>query len=60
MRVDSDVVTNLIPKADKAAVDLSDTRRNILTTMFDSQLPEVDTRVSSSSSRPWGPQPLRW
>jgi len=42
VRVDSDVVTNLIPKADKAAVDLSDTRRNILTTMFDSQLPEVD------------------
>ena len=42
VRVDSDVITNLIPKADKAQVDLTATRRNILTTLFKSQIPEVE------------------
>ena len=42
VRVDSDVITNLIPKADKAQVDLSATRRNILTTLFKSQIPQVE------------------
>lgn len=42
VRVDSDVITNLIPKADKAQVDLTATRRNILTALFKSQIPEVE------------------
>lgn len=42
VRVDSDVITNLIPKADKAQVDLTATRRNILITLFKSQIPEVE------------------
>lgn len=42
VRVDSDVITNLIPKADKAQVALTATRRNILTTLFKSQIPEVE------------------
>ena len=42
VRVDSDVITNLIPKADKVQVDLTATRRNILTTLFKSQIPEVE------------------
>ncbi len=41
VRVDSDVVDNLIPKADRKAVSLTDIERNILTTLFHSQVPEV-------------------
>jgi len=40
VRVDSDILDNLIPKADKKQVDLTSTSRNILTTMFQSQLPK--------------------
>lgn len=42
VRVDSDVVDNLIPKADKKSVDLSAVQRDILTTIFSSQLPKVE------------------
>ncbi|MCM1449509.1 MAG: molecular chaperone HtpG [Clostridiales bacterium] len=39
VRVDSDIIDNLIPKADRKSVDLTSTGRNILTSMFQSQLP---------------------
>lgn len=42
VRVDSDVIDNLIPKADRKVVDLSAVDRDILTTLFSSQLPKVD------------------
>lgn len=42
VRVDSDVVENLIPKADKKSADLSTEQRDILTTLFNSQLPKVE------------------
>lgn len=42
VRVDSDVVDNLIPKADRKSVDLSAVQRDILTTLFNSQLPKVE------------------
>ncbi len=42
VRVDSDVIDNLIRKNDRKDVDLSALQRNILTTMFRSQTPEVD------------------
>lgn len=41
VRVDSDVIDNLIPKSDRKTVDLSATQRDILTTLFNSQLPKV-------------------
>ncbi len=41
VRVDSDIIDNLVMKEDKKAVNLSATGRNILTTMFQSQLPAV-------------------
>lgn len=42
VRVDSDIVDNLIPKADRATVDLSGRQRDMLTEMFRTQLPKVD------------------
>ena len=42
VRVDSDVIDNLIVKNDKKQAQLTDTRRNILTTMFQRQLPKDD------------------
>ena len=42
VRVDSDVVDNLIRKNDGKAVDLTDLQRNILTTEFRSQIPTVE------------------
>ena len=42
VRVDSDVIDNLIPKSDRKAVDLSAVQRDILTALFNSQLPKVD------------------
>lgn len=41
-RVDSDVIDNLIRKNDRKEVDLTQMQRDILTTAFRSQLPEVD------------------
>ncbi|MDE6153619.1 MAG: molecular chaperone HtpG [Muribaculaceae bacterium] len=40
VRVDSDIIDNLIQKSEKKQVDLTATARNILTTMFQSQLPK--------------------
>ncbi|MCM1519180.1 MAG: molecular chaperone HtpG [Lachnoclostridium sp.] len=42
VRVDSDVVDNLIPKADKKASNLSGEQISLLTTLFHSRLPKVD------------------
>lgn len=42
VRVDSDVVDNLIAKDDKKAVELSSVQRDILTNMFRSQLPKIE------------------
>ncbi len=42
VRVDSDVIDNLIAKEDKKSVLLTPTQRNILTTIFRSQTPKVD------------------
>lgn len=40
VRVDSDVIDNLIPKTDRKSVELSATERNMYSTMFQSQLPK--------------------
>ena len=42
VRVDSDTLDNLIQKADRQQVNLSEAQRDILTTIFNSQLPKVD------------------
>lgn len=42
VRVDSDVIDNLILKEDKRNVTLTDTQRTVLTTVFSSQIPQVD------------------
>lgn len=42
VRVDSDVIDNLIRKESKKDVDLTPLQRNILTTVFRSQTPQVD------------------
>ena len=55
VRVDSDVVDNLIRKETGRTVDLSVTQRNILTTLFSSQVPEVEKAmfvVSFEALRP--------
>lgn len=41
VRVDSDVIDNLIRKDDRKAADLTPLQRDIMTTMFRSQTPEV-------------------
>ena len=42
VRVDSDVIDNLIRKDDRKATDLTPLQRDIMTTMFRSQTPEVE------------------
>ncbi len=42
VRVDSDVIDNLIAKEDRKSVDLSDVQREILVSVFQSQLPKID------------------
>lgn len=42
VRVDSDVVDNLIKKSDNPTVELENVDRNIMTSMFHSQLPAMD------------------
>ena len=44
VRVDSDVIDNIIPSADKKEVDLSAAQRTMLTTMFRSQVPNIEKR----------------
>lgn len=45
VRVDSDIIDNLIPKAEHKGVELSAVQRNIYTTLFRSQLPK-DEKVN--------------
>lgn len=42
VRVDSDVVENLVPKGDKKSADLPADQRDMLTTLFNSQIPTVE------------------
>ena len=42
VRVDSDVVDNLIRKDEKRGVDLDEIEMSILTTAFSSQIPVID------------------
>ncbi|MBO7324243.1 MAG: molecular chaperone HtpG, partial [Bacteroidales bacterium] len=42
VRVDSDVIENLIPKADKASVSLSEDEQKDLKDLFSKQLPEME------------------
>jgi molecular chaperone HtpG len=42
VRVDSDVIDNLIPSADKKAVDMSSDKRAMLSSLFRSQLPKIE------------------
>lgn len=42
VRVDSDVIDNIIPSPDKKDADLTAVQRNILTTVFKSQIPAMD------------------
>lgn len=42
VRVDSDIIDNLVRKTDKKDADLTPVQRNILTTLFQSQIPDVD------------------
>lgn len=42
VRVDSDVVENLIPKDNDRQVELSDVQRNILSSVFSSQTPKIE------------------
>ena len=42
VRVDSDVIDNLIPKEERKEVDLTDVQREILISVFQSQLPNTD------------------
>lgn len=42
VRVDADVVENLIPKGDKKSADLPADQRDMLTTLFNSQIPAVE------------------
>lgn len=60
VRVDSDVVDNLIRKEDEHKVELNDTQRTILTTLFSSQVPEVEksTFVVSFSALTAADQPI--
>ncbi|MCM1293885.1 MAG: molecular chaperone HtpG, partial [Bacteroides sp.] len=42
VRVDSDIIDNIIRKEDKKEADLTPLQRNILSTLFSSQIPAVD------------------
>ncbi len=42
VRVDSDIIDNLIRKADKKQADLTASQRDIMSTLFQSQIPTVD------------------
>jgi len=42
VRVDSDVIDNLILKEERKAAELSDVERGIMTTLFNSQLPKIE------------------
>lgn len=42
VRVDSDIIDNLIVKADRKSAQLSDTERTVMTELFKSQIPAVE------------------
>lgn len=42
VRVDSDTIDNLIPKDNKKEVNMTATQRNIMTTLFRSQVPDIE------------------
>ncbi len=42
VRVDSDVIDNIIPSADKKESDITSLQRTMLTTVFKSQIPAID------------------
>lgn len=42
VRVDSDVIDNLIPSSDRKAVDMASDKRAMLSSLFRSQLPKID------------------
>ena len=42
VRVDADVIDNIIPSADKKEVDLTSLQRTMLTTLFKSQIPAIE------------------
>lgn len=42
VRVDSNVIDNLIVKEDRKAVDLTDVQRSMMTEVFSSQVPEIE------------------
>lgn len=42
VRVDSDVIENIIPSKDKKEADISSLQRNISTTLFKSQIPAIE------------------
>ena len=42
VRVDADVIDNIIPKADKKEADITPLQRTMLTTVFKSQIPAID------------------
>ncbi len=42
VRVDSDVIDNIIPTSDRKEADITTLQRTILTTVFKSQLPSID------------------
>lgn len=42
VRVDSDVIDNIIVKADRKSADFSENEREMFTTLFKSQIPQVD------------------
>ena len=42
VRVDSDVIENIIKKEDAKSAEISDSQRNVLTTVFKSQLPKTE------------------
>lgn len=42
VRVDADVIDNLIMKSDKKSADITPLERNIMTTLFKSQIPHVE------------------
>jgi len=54
VRVDSDVIDNLIPKSDRKSADLTDIRRGILTTLFSSRIPKVDNASFVVGFEPMG------
>ncbi len=42
VRVDSDVIDNLIPSSDRKAVEMASDKRTMLSTLFRSQLPKIE------------------